>query len=82
MQQGSGSVLATAGLEQLAGLAAAFPQYHAAAGGGGADPKILETSLEAGLAQELEPGAPAGQHVQLAAATEAAAALGLKVSLQ
>lgn len=74
--QGSGSVLATENLQLLPKLAAAFPQYHAAAAGPGAE-------LPAARARpDLQPGEPAGEYLQVAAATEAAAALGLKVGMQ
>lgn len=70
--KGSGSVLATENLHLLPKLAAAFPQYHAAAAGPGAE-------LPAARARpDLQPGEPVGEYVQVAAATEAAAALGLK----
>jgi hypothetical protein len=82
-------VLATAGPHLLPQLAAAFPQYHAAAGGAAAEPpQPAAASPQGGLAAggapggraALRPGKPMGEYVQCAAATEAAAALGLKAS--
>ena len=74
--QGSGSVLATERLDLLPSLAEAFPQYAPA----------HVSPLAVGAAEEAEEatgklplGAPAGQYLQHAAATEAAAALGLQV---
>lgn len=86
--QGSGSVLATAGLHLLPQLAAAFPQYHTAAGGAAAEPLQPAAGPQGGLAAggtpngmaHLRPGEPMGEYLQCAAATEAAAALGLKAS--
>jgi hypothetical protein len=86
--QGSGSVLATAGLHLLPQLAAAFPQYHTAAGGAAAKPPQPAAAPQGGLAAggapngwaALRPGEPVGEYLQCAAATEAAATLGLKAS--
>lgn len=83
--QGSGSVLATAGWHLLPKLAAAFPQYHAAAGGAAAASQqhaaVLQGVSAGGTSNggaALRPGEPMGEYLQFAAATEAAAALGLK----
>lgn len=83
--QGSGSVLATAGWHLLPKLAAAFPQYHTAAGGTAAASQqptaVLQGVPAANLPNggaALRPGEPVGEYLQCAAATEAAAALGLE----
>ena len=83
--------MATANLHLLPKLAAAFPQYHAAISSTAAqnaatpqgEPTAADALTAAGMPQggtALRPGEPMGEYVQVAAATEAAAALGLKAS--
>lgn len=86
-------MLATNNLHLLPKLAAAFPQYGAAAAphsaaapqGGAAAETPQGGAAMAELpqgGQTLRPGEPVGEYMQYAAATEAAAALGLKVRMR